>query len=520
MEILHRLPFVRILLFFCVGISISLTSPQLSPPLWTLLPPLLSCIIFSFPLGKQQFQKRWLFGICLSLLLVIAAIIRTQQSAPTIWNREAKSSTYLLAELEETPQRGKSTFRSLATLHGPDIPQGTKVQLYIATDTCSATLQFGEMILFPVWLVKKQPQDSYGAYLKSIGCSGTIYLPRGRWKSIGNTHRFSLIDHSRKIRNDIENRFARGGVSGDELAIVSALSLGDKSHLSKETKEAYSATGANHILAVSGLHVGIVYMVFLFLLSRLMPCQSLKNLRITFVLLLLWGYAFIAGLSPSVVRASIMLSLVAIGEILNRKATTLNTVFASAFLMLMYQPHYLIDVGFQLSFSAVLAILLFQEKIYKTIIFKGYLPDKIWSLISVSLAAQLGTLPIVLYHFHRFSNLFGISGLIVIPAATLLIYGSALLAICSSIPVLSTWIGSLINFVTQTMNQSIRWLEKVPHAAVGEVAFTGVDMLFMYAILAAMLATLQLRSFRRIALFLSLILLYTLFIAINKLVGR
>ncbi len=513
-----RLPFLRLTIFLSLGILLGITFPNIQLPLWSILPPLGTTLIFSFRLGERQYQRRWLFGASLLILLTIVGILRTQQTAPVIWERETDGKGYLLAEIEELPQERQATYRVNARLFGKGLPSGTKARLYIAKDSLSQRLSTGEIILFPNRLVKKidTPSD-FDHYLLSIGYSGTIYLPKGQWKRMNGTPRFTLKGQAMRTRQKVERQLEKAGITGDELAIISALTLGDKSQLTPETKANYSATGASHVLAVSGLHVGIIYLLISTLLSRLLPGNAMKRIRIPATLVFLWGYAFLTGLSPSVVRASIMLSLVAFGGVIGRKSNTANTVLASAFCMLLYQPRYLTDIGFQLSYAAVFSIILWQDKIYKTFLFKPLLWDKIWSLTSVSIAAQLGTLPIILYHFHHFSNTFWISGLIVIPAATILLYGTLLLMICTPFPPLMRRVGEAISFVTHGMNSAIEWLGKIPHSAVDGIAFHIIDLLFLYALLAAMAAVMQLRSFQRIATMLSLLLLYTAYITATKL---
>ena len=319
---------------------------------------------------------------------------------------------------------------------------------------------------------------------------------------------------------DTEEKYQANGLQGEELAIASALTLGDKSMLDKELKRSYSATGASHVLAVSGLHVGIIYLVIIALLQQLFRGNRFKPIRVILALTGLWSYAFVAGLSASVVRASVMFSLVSIGEMMRRKSPSLNIVFASAFLMLLYEPRYLNDVGFQLSYAAVFAILLLHERIYKSLKISNFILDKAWSLTSVSIAAQLGTMPIMLYHFHQFSNCFWLSGLIVIPAATLLIYGCSLLLMATSFPVISNVIGSLLSGLIKGMNSSIRWLEGLPHSNVSGIAFGGIDVLLLYALLGSLLAVVQEQSFRRISILLSILLTYSCHLLVIKVVGQ
>ncbi|MBO5863624.1 MAG: ComEC/Rec2 family competence protein, partial [Paludibacteraceae bacterium] len=155
-------------------------------------------------------------------------------------------------------------------------------------------------------------------------------------------------------------------------------------------KGAYSLTGASHVLAVSGLHVGVVFIFSNFFLG-LIFIRKFKRWRYLPLLFVLWGYAFVTGMSPSVVRATIMFSMMIVGMMTGRKGVTYNTIAASALLMLIYNPLYITDIGFQLSYTAVFSIVLLQDKISSLLDVKNVFLKKVWDLTAVSIAAQIGT---------------------------------------------------------------------------------------------------------------------------------
>lgn len=521
METIYRLPFLRICLFLIAGILFGLLCPTIHFPWWLPFPfalPLLGCLLIP---NRLQYKLRWLPGTVLFLLLFVAGATRTQETAPTFWETDEEETPYVIGEIEGAPQKKKSTYGASLLLFGQGIPKGTRVMAYIAQDSASEQLRDGDILIFPTRLTKKEGEPSeYDKHLRQKGYSGSFYIPEGRWRTVGHEERQSLRGKAGKARRWAEERYQANGLQGEELAIASALTLGDKSMLDKELRRSYSATGASHVLAVSGLHVGIIYLVIIALLQQLFRGNRFKPIRVILALTGLWSYAFVAGLSASVVRASVMFSLVSIGEMMRRKSPSLNIVFASAFLMLLYEPRYLNDVGFQLSYAAVFAILLLHERIYKSLKISNFILDKAWSLTSVSIAAQLGTMPIMLYHFHQFSNCFWLSGLIVIPAATLLIYGCSLLLMATSFPVISNVIGSLLSGLIKGMNSSIRWLEGLPHSNVSGIAFGGIDVLLLYALLGSLLAVVQEQSFRRISILLSILLTYSCHLLVIKVVGQ
>ncbi len=517
METIYRLPFLRICIFLIAGILFGLTCSDVRLPNWLSIPAVLPLVGSLFIPARLQYKLRWVSGASLFIFLFTIGAIRTQRTAPVFWNPNGKETPYIIGEIEGTPQKKRATYGVSLLLYGKGIPAGAKAMAYIAQDSASGTLQDGDILLFPTRLAKgKKEASDYETYLRRSGYSGSFYLPQDEWRKAGRNQQMTLRRRAGNARQWAEGKFEESGLQGEELAIACALTLGDKKHLNKELKESYAATGASHVLAVSGLHVGIIYLVIITLLNTLLRGNRFKQTRIILALSALWAYAFIAGLSPSVVRASVMFSLMSFGEMLGRKALSINTVFASAFIMLLYEPRYLIDVGFQLSYTAVLSILLLHEKIYKSLQFRFFLLDKAWSLTSVSIAAQLGILPVMLYHFHRFSNCFWLSGLIVIPSATLLIYGCSLLLISTPFPSITAVIGRLLSLLIDGMNTSIRWIEKLPLSNVENITFNGADVISLYALFASLLAVTQNRSFRRICITLSLLLTYTCYLTVTK----
>ncbi len=300
--------------------------------------------------------------------------------------------------------------------------------------------------------------------------------------------------------------FRNQGIDGDELGVLSALSVGDKTLLDKDLKNSYSSTGASHILAVSGLHVGVVFWVFTQLLSQIFRGERFA----------LWSYTFVTGLSPSVIRASIMLSMVSLASLLNRRAMVYNTVFASAFMMLLYSPNYLFDVGFQLSYVAVLSILVFQKPIYQAFVFRSKICDKAWSLLSVSFAAQLGTMPLTLYYFHQISNVFWLSGFIVIPLSTVIIYLSVFLWTIHWIPYLSKGTAFLVEKSVRCMNFSIEKMESFHGIVCSNVRFEWVDLMLVGMMLGLLAMYVHKKSFSRVASFLIVVFVYSVYQAISQ----
>ena len=249
----------------------------------------------------------------------------------------------------------------------------------------------------------------------------------------------------------------------DAFAVGAALILGHREGLDPELKESYSQTGAMHVLAVSGLHVGMISFFLAFVLSRI-PLKGwyLSWGRLALQLTGIWGFALLTGASPSVLRAATMFSLLMLGMHLQRYTNIYNTLAASAFLLLSIRPLMLLELGFQLSYLAVIGIVYFQPRIYKTIFIRPAWARFFWKLLAVSLAAQITTLPISLYYFHQFPTYFWLSGLIVVPAAMIILPMGILLLFCSVMPSLAEFIGGVLGKIIGSVNFLIEGIQQLP----------------------------------------------------------
>jgi competence protein ComEC len=254
-----------------------------------------------------------------------------------------------------------------------------------------------------------------------------------------------------------------------EQATASALVLGVTDGLDEDLLNAYSSTGAMHVLAVSGLHVSIIYWIILLLGKPLEKLKSGKVILAVGSVMILWIYAFVTGWSPSVLRAVMMFTFVALSRPWRQSTNIYNTMAASAFCLLVYDPFFLMSVGFQLSYIAVFGIVFLQPHLYRLWEPKLRIWDEVWKVTSVSIAAQLATFPISLFYFHQFPNYFLLANLLVIPASfVVLVTGLAILPL-SIVPVLATVAGFLLQWVIYIMNQVVIVIGSLPFALVENI---------------------------------------------------
>ena len=475
MDFLQRTPFFRLLLPFIVGIILYQYVELLQ---WSLLAMfgislllVLVAIIIREP--KRQFQFRWLFGCGIFLfLLSLAYGLSAEQKQENTFTHLHKKGIYRV-ELSSVPvEKTKSYLCKIDVLQYYDSywksAHGQAI-LYIQKDKAASKLLFGDRLLVEAEFVEPEralnPDGfDYAAYLKRQGVGATCYISSGGWRLTDQNTSFSIRREADKWRNYLLDVYRKFNIQGDEFAVLAALTLGFTDDLQPDLRASYSATGAMHILSVSGMHVGVVYIVMAFLLSFMNRSQRLKVFKGLFIMLFLWAYAFLSGMSAAVIRSAIMFSFVSLASCFERKSQIYNTIFGSAFFMLVYNPNFLYDVGFQLSYSAVLSIIFFQpivDKLYKP---SSKIGRFVWGTFSVSLSAQIGTTPFTLYYFQQFPNYFLLTNFVAIPLSSLVIYLAIGLLMTSFVPYLSVCVAFLLKWSLWALNHFIVWIQELPYS--------------------------------------------------------
>ena len=297
-----------------------------------------------------------------------------------------------------------------------------------------------------------------------------------------DTSSISRLDRSKTYflekRNELLERLSDHGVDGSVYAVVAAMTLGDKSQLTNELRKTYAITGASHILALSGLHLGLIYTLLSLLLSR----RRWWIVSQVVIIVCIWLYVFLVGMTVSVVRSAVMITVYALLSLGHRDKMSVNTLAFAAIVMLLFNPLSLFDVGFQLSFLAVLAILLFYS------LFEGVWPQPflmdhrvfkwLWTMLSVSCAAQIGVAPLIVYYFGRFSCFFLLTNLLVVPAATLILYLSLVVLLIPSL-------AYLLIYMVDTLNHLLTWVATLPGVSIEGLHPTLLQVSMVYVIIMA-----------------------------------
>lgn len=333
-------------------------------------------------------------------------------------------------------------------------------------------------------------QFNYKSYLKKQHIYHQLYLKHHEL-ILTSDNVNTIYGLAAYFRNHINEALKKHSFENEELAIINALLLGQRQDISEEVHNNYTEAGAIHILAVSGLHVGIILLLLNFILS---PLENLKNgqiIKLMLILLFLWSFAIIAGLSASVVRAVTMFSFVAYAMHIKRATNIYNILAISMFFLLLFKPSFLFDVGFQLSYSAVFAIVWIQPLLYKWWVPKLRPVNYLWQLFTVTIAAQIGVIPLSLYYFHQFPGLFFISNLVIIPFLGIILGFGILVIVLALLNILPGFIADFYGSIISTMNNFIALIARQEDFLFRDIYFNWLLLITSYIFVICLVLTLR-----------------------------
>lgn len=446
------------------------------------------------------YNRRFLFGVVGGVAFALLGGMRVLMEHERVYfTWDGKKQLYC-GVIETVPEvRGKtlqaevrlSSVRSVEDTLPPRMLHHS-ILLYWVSDSLAAPLCCGDSVCFYGQVSRpsfKEAGFDYAVYLERKGISGTAVAFSGHWKRLPGSRRLTLRQHAAVMQRKISEVYRSWGLRGEELAVVSALTVGDKRELTPGLRVTYNAAGASHVLALSGLHVGILAGMLMGLFYPFTRFRSGRQIVSFAVVALLWAFAFIAGLSPSVVRAVTMFSLYVLASLLTEgRFSGMPSLVFAAFLMLLYQPFYLFDVSFQLSFVAVASILCFYPLISAYCPFQHSGLRYVWNILALSFVAQLGTLPFVLYYFGTFPSYFLLANLFVSPLAVCIL-GSALASfLLAPVPLVGKWAVCVLQFSAEALNTSMAWVKGLSGSQLTSLHVSGfqalllcVELLMVYA---------------------------------------
>ena len=487
-----KYPFIRLLMPFALGIWLSfsyldLSHSQVQIALVVIV--FLGIALFVVSSAVKDYKYRWVFGVLLNLHLILIGIVSVHIRDDDL---DVDRDVYV-ARLTESPTEKEKSVKAVLKMQSDN----GAVMAYFEKNEHSLGLKYGDVIVFfePPSVVespKNPEQFDYKRYLSRKGILRQVYLKNGSWERLDCNRANPIYAFSYRLRDFLLQTMQDLGIEGDEYAVAAAILLGYDDTLPDELRQKYVTAGSMHILCVSGMHVGVVFMVFSYLLGFLNKRKPWQYaLKQVLLLLLIWFYALLAGLAPSILRSTIMLSFVIIGDMLKRNGVLLNCLAASAFLLLCIDPANLFNVGFLLSYCAVIGIVTLQKPIYNLFYIKFKFLDKIWELTSVTLAAQIATAPLSVYYFHQFPSYFWLSNLFMGPISTVVIIGGMVMLLVFFIPYINIGVAFCVKWMIFAMNYIVSLVESLPFSILKGLYINGIEFVCLIFALLLLMMTIE-----------------------------
>lgn len=479
-----EIPFLRLGLPLCAGI---ITGLYIRPDL-TLLSVFLLFIIsgFASSLFFNKYQTNIIYGLAFSFSLFLCGLALYTYEKTSLSVLKPEKSTFL-STLIDYPEEKANTFMLTVKLEGKVVAGSTEtikgnLLLYCKKDSSLSRFIPGDILLLNCTPSEIENRGNpcefdYKFFMQNQGI---------RYYAFINSNDFlrHIIPKNRKLthralitREKIISMFRERGITGERLALVSAITLGQKRMLDPDQKLNFIKAGVMHIMAVSGLHA-IILSLFIFNMLFFMKGRF-NLLRVIITITILWAFAFITGLTPSVLRATLMYSFLQAGKLMNRPANSINLVLASAFVLIINRPSVIFDAGFLLSYSAVIYIICFYQGFYRLIIFRNWLADKIWQSAAVTIVAQAGTLPLTILLFNRFPTYFILANITIVPVSNLLIITGCFIPMFFHIRFLSGYLAMLLNYLTGLTEKLTAIAASLPYSSLENIGTTTMGCILL-----------------------------------------
>lgn len=525
-----HLPMLRLLLPLVAGVSLFVHLKYTINPVQGVLgtSAMLLILILTHSLFQLSYRYRYTWGVVLMGLYILSGYLLAQNyyqiNHKRHFSHQSEHYTLMRVQLTEPVCEKPRSYQAIARVThlispGAAVKVKGRIIIYFEKDSKATSLKYGDILLIDNGYtpLKKPPNPhmfDYSRYMQWKNVFHQRFCNTHQWMHTGDNNGNPLKAASLRFRDKAYAILQQNNIRDKEYAVACALLLGQRHNMDEEMLQDFSAAGAMHILCVSGLHVGIVYLTLSSLFSFFSFRRKGKLFKTILILAFIWLYAAITGFSPSVLRAATMFSVLAIGENFRRSVNTWNTLAASAVLLILLDPFIIMQVGFQLSYLAVAGIISIQPYLYRKVYFKNYFVTNAWAIITVSMAAQLATAPLTIYYFHQFPNYFLLTNLIVLPLTAIIIKGALLLMLVSPFSILGGIIGNVLSFLLMIMHSTVSHIEQLWGSVTTGLVLQPHEAILMLIIISS--ATFFIINNARNYLWLSLVAIAILTFSINK----
>jgi competence protein ComEC len=497
----NEMPFLRMLFALIAGILL-----QLSYPLEMHIPAVL-LVIFIFLLWiytifkkwSAAWNTRWIAGMMLQLSFCLCGMLvtffQTAHRHPDHFQNSLSGNSFFVAQIAKPLIDKSGSYKTeveILSIKGDHAWKQTsgRMLLYFDKDSAASALCYGDLIYF--WglpLDVKGPQNpdefDYKQFLYFHQVYQQQFLTSGSWCSLHQNRGNKIMDAAIHMRTLFISILRSSIADQRSFAVASALVAGYDDEVDQELLNAFSGAGVLHVLSVSGMHVALIYQGLFLLLGFMNRKKWSRHLLYLFLIVFIWFYALLTGFSPSVARSAVMLSIVILAKWHHANANVFNTIVVTAMALLIYNPFYITEVSFQLSFLAVWGIIFFHPKIFSLYEPASRIIHWVWELTSVSLAAQLMTFPLGLYYFHQFPNYFMLANLLIIPLSGIIIYLCIAVLVFSPVAVLGCFVSTVTGYLLWVLNITVLMIGQLPGSVCDRISVTAFETLVIYMLIAS-----------------------------------
>jgi len=529
-----KIPLFRAFIPFLFGILIYKYIPGISLPILLVVIslPIFYLLVskYYFSRTKQYFRFRWIDGICFTLVFLLSGYLITnshnQLVSTTYFSHYLKPGSVVLLKITQPPEEKTKTIKLqadvIAVKNADSYIQVTgQVLAYVGKDSISNGLTYGDIIAVKNNFLDIPPplnpgQFDYKLTMANKSINQQAFLKSGQWEFICHGKQNPIMKSMFHVRS-VFLKSVRANIKEDsQQAILLALLIGYTNDINDDIRQSFTETGIMHLLAVSGMHVGLIFMVLNLIFKSLLKLRYGNILFIIIITLILWAYTGITGFSPSVLRATVMFNFLLIGKNIRKVNFIYNSILVSIFLLLLFDPLMIYNVGFQLSYAAVIGIVFVQPYLNSLLTSKSWVLQKLWPLISVTLSAQFFTLPLILYYFSQFPVYFFISNLLIIPISTLVIYLGFVMVFFDvlGIQILTFVFAFITKYTMELMTRIIFYIRQLPFVLIDNIYISPLMTLFLFMVIIFLCFWVFYKKKRNLILFVVSLIVFVLSVTI------
>ncbi|MEA5461181.1 ComEC/Rec2 family competence protein [Arcicella sp. LKC2W] len=514
-------PFVRYVILLIGGILFYHFFPSL--PIYFvfgcwIFSAFLYAILFNF---RRKITNHFFAGFAGSLFLILTAyeisFLKHESNYPQHYTHWVENVQYYEVIVDNLVEEKENSWKSVGEVHSvitnnEILPTSGKILLYFDNQTvekpCYGDIFFVKGIPQEIASPKNPKEFDYQQYMRNQNISYQQYLRSENIEKVGNKPPEILINFALRINAHVDSILTTFVEGKNQYGVAIAMILGQRDDLSNDLMQAYSAAGAIHVLSVSGLHVGVIYGVLLWIFGFMRKKgKTGKFILFWLIFLILWSYAFITGLSSPVLRSTIMFSIFLFAKIFQKNKDGYNTTAFSAFCILLYNPNFLFNVGFQLSYLAVFGMIFFQPLLNPLFVIDKkknwiyWLGDRIWKITTVAVAAQIATLPVTIYYFHQFPNYFLFANpAVIVLSSIVLICGLAFVILAKllllfDLTTITNILGQCLKYTILSLNKTVLWFENLPFSITKFLWISTYEMWLMYGLIFSLIALWKTRKY-------------------------